>query len=428
MIKIPNVGRWTRLEKSLEQKPNVLLSLFSLLSIFLVLIQAINDILIGISLTLIFDAFIIGVLVIVYVLNEKRYHTQSKILFLGWANLSIFVYASLIPKESGIFFLFFPIIGITSLIFHHHQAHLRNFFIVLPILLVALLELTDYQIFGPVNIQEDFEDNTTYFINLFVGLIMLVIAIVYMTKISHEIELKRLKISDELSDINLDLKKANIELDHFVYSTSHDLKAPLSSILGLINIAKKESPNGNNEYYDMIEERVAKLNLFIKEIIDLSRNARLDLKHDEIALDELVNAVVDNYKYMDEAASIRFDQNVLVDQIIKSDKARLEVVLNNLVANAIKYHRPEIDDQYIEIKAEKIHNSLFVSVKDNGQGIDPDRIDQIFDMFYRGHEDSQGSGLGLYIVQEVITKMNGNIELKSEPGKGTEMNLVFPLK
>ncbi|MDH5474517.1 MAG: HAMP domain-containing histidine kinase, partial [Cyclobacteriaceae bacterium] len=248
----------------------------------------------------------------------------------------------------------------------------------------------------------------------------------YLVKINRNFETKKDEIAQELLEANEFLKKTNDELDHFVYSASHDLKAPLSSILGLINIAKLEVKEDKSlEYFDMINDRVYKLNSFIKDIINLSRNARLQIESEEVSLSSIVKNVIENNRYMSNADSIKFKTDVIDDKI-KIDKSRLEIILNNLVSNAIKYHKTE-GDRYVYITIQQSQTHLFIKVKDNGIGIHLDHQDKVFNMFYRGHENSEGSGLGLYIVSEVINKMNGEITLISDEGQGTEINIKIPL-
>ena len=112
---------------------------------------------------------------------------------------------------------------------------------------------------------------------------------------------------------------------------------------------------------------------------------------------------------------------------VKADKNRLAVVLNNLMANAIKYHDPKKAVQWIKVEVSNSNGTLKVKVSDNGMGIDPEHHDKVFDMFYRGTLHSNGSGLGLYIVRETVAKMNGTISLDSKPGEGSSFLITLPV-
>ena len=388
-----------------------------------IIIDSINKIYLGAAM----DLVILTTVIVTYVLNEKGKHLLAKLLFVGLLNSILFMYANIVPKSTGVYFYFFPVIGVTALIFDAKTRITRNVFIALPILFVAILEISNYQLFGHVNIQEGIDDPYSFPVNLFVSLIVTVVSIYQMMLINREIDKKRLRIAEELKVKNIDLKKSNTELDHFVYSTSHDLKAPLSSISGLINIARHEVEEKKAlEYFDMIDGRVDKLNSFIKDIIDLSRNSRLDLIPIEVDIAQIVDSAIENNKYMGNAECIKFETEIPQKSVFKIDKSRIEVVINNLISNAIKYHKRS-GDRWVHISVNKYASDLLIKVKDNGIGIGKEHQKKVFDMFYRGHEDSEGSGLGLYIVNDVVNKMNGTTSLKSTENVGTEVEVTVPV-
>ena len=111
-----------------------------------------------------------------------------------------------------------------------------------------------------------------------------------------------------------------------------------------------------------------------------------------------------------------------------TDLARLKIVLNNLIGNAVKYHNLRQEDPYIRISAINQSDQLHINITDNGQGIAPEIQERVFEMFYRGHEKSKGSGLGLYIAREMILKLNGDIRLVSEKGAGSSFTIILPQK
>ncbi len=179
-------------------------------------------------------------------------------------------------------------------------------------------------------------------------------------------------------------------------------------------------------YFDKIENRVIKLNSFIKNVIEISRNARTDVKVDFFSLKELLHEVVENNDYLEGMTSMTIKLSIDFEEDIRLDKSRLEIVLNNLISNAIKYRKKQVNNPYINITAQKSANALNISVADNGSGIDALHKERIFEMFYRGSESSEGSGLGLYIVKATLEKLDGTIEMDSEVDKGTTFNLSIP--
>jgi signal transduction histidine kinase len=229
-----------------------------------------------------------------------------------------------------------------------------------------------------------------------------------------------------LENRNQELKKLNSELDKFVYSASHDLRAPLSSILGLVNVARQEPDQNKVFYLNLIEKSIHKLDQFIRDIIDFSRNARLDLVKEEINFELLIRDILEEMKYMDEKNRILRTIQVIGQGPYFSDSRRLVIILNNLVSNAIKYHNPLADNPYIEIRVELDSHQARINVNDNGHGIAQEHLSNIFKMFYRATEASKGSGLGLYIVHETVEKLSGKVSVSSTLGVGSTFEVTLP--
>jgi len=229
---------------------------------------------------------------------------------------------------------------------------------------------------------------------------------------------------------NKELKQANKELDRFVYSVSHDLSAPLKSIQGLVNISLMDKQNDYKEEYLLkIGQSASKLDFFIKEILDYSRNKRMSIQLEQIQLLELCEEIIDDLKYMDRFQMMEFDLQGISSTIVYSDRLRLKIILNNLFSNAIKFQkRSPGQNPRLQICCEKKSNGQQIIVRDNGEGIKKEYQTKIFEMFFRASEHSYGSGLGLYIAQEAAEKIGSKLFLKSEYGKGSEFIFEIPLK
>ncbi|QSE98830.1 hybrid sensor histidine kinase/response regulator [Fulvivirga lutea] len=244
--------------------------------------------------------------------------------------------------------------------------------------------------------------------------------------IDYALEAYRLKVENkELID---QLQKTNKELDELVYRSSHDLRAPLASVLGLINLAKTEEQLDKiREYLDLQEKSVLRLDLLLKEIIQYSRNSHLEVKNDDINLEQLIKESIDIHEYFIGSQDIK--KTYKVDQSVpfKCDKYRLEIILNNLISNAIRYSNLKQDSPELEVTAEVNEEEAIIKVKDNGIGIKPDVKNNIFSMFYKGSDEKMGgSGLGLFIVKETIERLDGEILLESEVGKGSTFTIKIP--
>ncbi|MTI26791.1 GHKL domain-containing protein [Fulvivirga kasyanovii] len=295
------------------------------------------------------------------------------------------------------------------------------------------------------------EANSRLILQVFIGVISISTIILYATvnertvaqkaieKFNEQLETKvkertqelhdeiqmRKKIEEKTRISNSKLRKANIELDNFVYSVSHDLRAPIASVLGLVNLAKKEEDiTMMKKYLAMVAESAERQDSFIKDILDLSRNARLEVDSEKIEFEEMINEIFDQLKYSSGDKQILKDIDIRQDVPFSSDKKRLKVIFNNLISNAIRYSNHT--DPYIKIDIAVDNVTAKININDNGRGIPKDHLKNVFKMFYRATDDNAGSGLGLYIVKETVDKLRGNVALNSVEKKGTTVNLEIP--
>jgi len=230
-----------------------------------------------------------------------------------------------------------------------------------------------------------------------------------------------------LIEKNEALTKTNQELDRFVYSASHDLRAPIASLLGLIKVARLEKSIESIDLLLKLQEKsLIKLDTFIRDIVDHSRNARMPLAADRIDCEKLINGIFEQFHFLESLPQIT--KRVTVNQAypFKSDSKRIEIILNNLISNAIKYADLNKPQPTITIDVEISKEQAVMTIADNGEGIAPHLKNKIFNMFFRASEKSNGSGLGLYIVNEVLEKLNGRIDVQSEFGAGSSFTVYIP--
>ncbi|HYF68526.1 MAG TPA: hybrid sensor histidine kinase/response regulator [Ohtaekwangia sp.] len=263
------------------------------------------------------------------------------------------------------------------------------------------------------------------------NLVRLPTAIVNALK-QRNVEYKRKKAERTLRKQNEELVKINKELDSFVYSVSHNLRAPLMSVLGLLRLAQVEVERFGKEnnillsYFGMMEHSINKLDDTLKEILDYSRNARSEIKNEKVDLKALIEDGFDRLKYHEGSEQIEKLVNIEEHSVFCSDPNRLSVVLNNLISNSIKYRDLHKKNQYIKIQGKVNETMARIEFHDNGIGIPEELLNKIYDMFFRATERSEGAGLGLYIVKETIEKLGGRIETTSEVGSGTSFILEIP--
>ncbi|HAI76925.1 MAG TPA: hypothetical protein DCM08_11830 [Microscillaceae bacterium] len=236
------------------------------------------------------------------------------------------------------------------------------------------------------------------------------------------------KIEKQLQMQNEELQKVNEELDRFVYSASHDLRAPLTSLLGLLNLTKvTQDETEKQQCLSMMENSIQKMDKFIKDIISHSKNIRLEPLPEKIDFQEIVQEILLHNSFLPKnKPELHKIVNVLQDKSFFSDIMRVKTILNNLITNAINYSDLQKQDPFIQINISVASDKAVVEISDNGIGIGEEHLEKIFDMFYRANQESNGSGLGLYMVKETVKKLGGKISVVSSAGKGSVFTVVLP--
>jgi signal transduction histidine kinase len=231
-----------------------------------------------------------------------------------------------------------------------------------------------------------------------------------------------------LEKTNQDLIKSNHELDKFVYSVSHDLRAPLLSMQGIVEITEEYTEEELTALHmTMLKGSIGRLDLFIGDILNYSRNARGEISLVNIDFQKVLLEISHDLKFMS-ADSKKVDIQLEIDQQgdFYSDNGRLRIIINNLISNSIRYHDPLQEKPFVRITAKTTESTSCIEVEDNGIGIPEAYHQKVFEMFSRVSENSTGSGLGLYIVRETVDKLKGEILMESQPGKGTKFTLNLP--
>jgi signal transduction histidine kinase len=244
-------------------------------------------------------------------------------------------------------------------------------------------------------------------------------------------ERAKAEAANALQSQNAELMKINKELDSFVYSVSHNLRAPLMSVLGLLDLAKHENHttinnNGLDQYFAMMETSIHKLDDTVKEILDYSRNARQNLTVEQIDLKQFIDDHFEKMQFMPGSNTI--DRKITIEENAPffSDSYRLSVIFNNLISNSIKYHDSNKANPYIRIAVVITKDKASIEFEDNGIGIENRYVGKVFDMFFRGTDKNKGAGLGLYIVKEAVEKLHGQVSIDSKVGEGTTFRLELP--
>lgn len=354
--------------------------------------------------------------IIILVINNLGHYKMAKIIGLLLFNFVLYNLTASQEFATGVHLHQITAAFVAMILFGYEDRKWGAGFTLLTIILLITASVTHTSLI-PFRKFNEYQTNVLFIVNLTV-FAAINIYITYMIlhlnyKAEHALILR-----------NQELEKSNVELDRFVYSASHDLRAPLNSISGLLNLQRLEPHS--MDYMEMIQSRVTIMDKFIRDIIDYSRNSRTAVVKESVRLREVIDEIVDMLKISQLNHPVAFQVEVEPSLYITTDLPRLRVVLNNLISNAMKYTDVAKSDSYIQIKAWHEPAQTIVEVTDNGIGIDAALQPKIFDMFFRATTVSTGSGLGLYIVRESLEKVKGTISFQSEIGKGTRFRVVLP--
>ena len=244
------------------------------------------------------------------------------------------------------------------------------------------------------------------------------------------IRLSAFKVGDGLGisskDIT-DLIETIQDLETFIYKTSHDIRSPITTTLGLLNLAKLE-PQAKDAlpYFDMIQKQIELLDYIVTKLVETT-NIRKGTKTVQlIDFNEELNKVLDELKKMPgfEQLQVRLHTNPMAR--LYSDHNLINATLQNLVQNAIKYRDTKKPSSLLHITVTPTDTGVKVSIEDNGIGIPEQAQTEVFKMFFRASSQASGSGLGLYMVKNFVKQLGGQISLHSVDGEGSRFDLYLP--
>ncbi len=355
-----------------------------------------------------------------FYLNRSGRYTVSTLTLFVLTNSFVFLFCSVDRPQDGMFFYYFITNALSIILMGYGRLWLTLLLVALTLVLAVCSYLFPSHIIPtPKDITPDVE-HMIFLINLIVSLLFGSYVLISVIRANYLAETKLIKNHQEL-------KKINEELDRFVYSASHDMRAPLSSLLGLINVTEKtQSPEEKALCLNMMRERIGVMEGFLKEITDYSRNVRTAVEKKPLKVLDAINDSLTELGFLFERNKITISAEVDPALTVMTDEPRFMVVLNNLISNGIKYYDPDKKNSVINIRATVNQNQFTLSIEDNGIGINREHMHRIFNMFYRATTIGEGSGLGLYIVNETVQKLGGTISVNSEEGIGSTFTVILP--
>ncbi|GEM_PF-3595887 len=262
-----------------------------------------------------------------------------------------------------------------------------------------------------------------------IGLVFLILSVslilpFYFSRVYKKVD----QLKNSLAIQNKELKDINDELDKLMYVVSHDLKSPLLSIQGLINIARNETQNDRMlDIFNMKEKSINRLRAFIEDILNYSKNAMINVKPANVDYSHEISEILDGIEHTEEFKNIKKSVSIVQNRDFVTDIFRVKIILNNLISNAFKYHDKNKDESTVNIQVDVLEDKSLIEVKDNGIGIPKDQLNSIFNMFHRVEGvNVEGTGLGLFLVQDCVKALKGQIRIDSTEDEGTTFYIEIP--
>ncbi len=370
-------------------------------------------------------SFFLFVIINAYLIHQGLLE-GSKVFGLVAFNIMIFLVATSEPFATGMHLHYVTSGAVALALYGYEQWKGAIFFVVLALLL-DIITFTSGTSFIPYRDVSTEQARVFFVLNTLICASVCVYTFMIYSKINYESQQSLEENESVIKEQNEQLLKANQELDRFVYSASHDLRSPLSTLTGLINLSNIETDEGlKTKYLNLMKERVKSMDSFISEIIDYSRNSRLEVSRKRLNLKRFFEVILEELKYINGSDKVEIQWCVDNGLYIESDETRLKIIFSNLITNVIKYRDEKKSNSYLKIRAQVLDSHLAISIEDNGIGINANYLSHVFDMFYRAHDHSSGSGLGLYIVKETVAKLQGTINVKSTEGLGSVFTVTLP--
>ena len=223
----------------------------------------------------------------------------------------------------------------------------------------------------------------------------------------------------------LTLQKLHNDLDTFIYHASHDLRSPLTSVMGLLNLMELQKMTDVSEFLPMMRDRINHLDALLRDLSTIAFNNNSEVNYERVFIKEEINFIT---RGMGEVSQVRFYLSITDNAVFTSDVLRFRTIVKNLISNSVKYYNQMEKDPFVKITVTSGGDKVELVVEDNGIGIEKAEMEKIYNMFHRGHSSKSGSGLGLYTVRSMVDQLGGSINLTSAIGQGTKVTIELPNK
>jgi signal transduction histidine kinase len=248
-----------------------------------------------------------------------------------------------------------------------------------------------------------------------------------LRKAKGELEAEVLLRTGQLQTTNAELSRTKAELDLFLYRASHDLKGPLCSMEGLLQLAQlQQAPLAQEQYLTLMQQTVRKLNWVLESLVSYSKNTHQRIAYQAVDFDLLLESVRQSCRTLKGFERVSLQTHLHTPVPFYSDAERVFTVLRNVISNSITFQNYALPQPMVTVWITTSADWVTILVRDNGLGIEADKLSTLFQMFTKSSSQSAGSGLGLFVTGEIVKKLGGNISLQSQPGKGTQVSIYIP--
>ncbi|PZR39564.1 MAG: hypothetical protein DI538_06560 [Azospira oryzae] len=238
-----------------------------------------------------------------------------------------------------------------------------------------------------------------------------------------------LQLEEKVKERTDELNAANQELDRFLYHASHDIRRPIATLLGLEQVFQLSGRETWQVLFEKVSDTAHSMDSMLYKLHMAYELNRPTGERNEIDLHEIINETTRVFNSEFQRRNIDLVNVRGASIVISSNKELLNVIFRNLIENAISFRRPHLEERpFVRIRSYIRDNTVMVDVEDNGIGIDPKHSDRIFDLYFRGTQQSKGNGVGLYLAKKAVTMLGGVIEVKSEWGTGSVFSVHLPLR
>lgn len=355
--------------------------------------------------------------------------------YLGWRNLArlniwlvslplFFWISSAFGEESYGHLMYLVIILGTISTFREGQYHQMIWVFLVPVILLVVLYLTHFSLFNIPSV--DAKERKLIGIFNLVGCFLGVGSSLIMFIKENKIKSDKLEASEsEIREQFTELQKAHKELDLIVYSVTHDLRAPIVSSLALVDISAAETDKEKSIFYHSLQKKsLVRMDKFITDILFYYKNDRTEIMTEEVDCEKIVTDIFANVENDNPNVEKSYEEKLEFPVI--GDSMRINILLSNLIGNAVRYYNPKTEHSYVKICIESNEKEIILTVEDNGQGIKEEHHQKVFEMFFRANKNANGSGLGLYIVKETVNTLGGKLKMQSTLDKGTIFQITLP--